>query len=465
MTTLTDTIATRPSRHDEPADVDFDALRAQIGTRLVRPGDPGWNEVSLAWNLAVDQSPCAVVLAESADDVAAAVRFGRAFDIAVAPQASGHGASARLAGSIVVRGTGLDVIDVDVIARTARVGAGVRWGALQAALDGTGLTGMIGSNPDVSVVGYTLQGGYSWFTRPFGMGADSLRSAEIVDADGVVRHVDDDTDPGLMWALRGGGGNVAYVASVEIDLHLAPAIAGGRMLFPIADARSVLNAFAQATAAAGDAISLWASIVHVPNLDFMPEEVRGQSFVVVESCTAEGLTGLERALAPIRAAGVLVYDTVRERTASEVGDICEEPIDPMPVAHHGMALGELTPTAIDALLAVAGRPGAILQVQVRHLGPSRTARRSGLMTEVPSEYIAVALSLLPDPGLEPMVRDAFAEVAAALRPWSAGAVGSTLVSAWDTLDRSTSYADRERLADVIAEHDPTGVYRAAVGLS
>ena len=65
---------------------------------------------------------------------------------------------------------------------SSSVGAGVRWGTLQAKLEGTGLTGMIGSNPDVSVVGFTLQGGYSWFTRAYGMGSDSLRAAEIVDA-------------------------------------------------------------------------------------------------------------------------------------------------------------------------------------------------------------------------------------------------------------------------------------------
>ncbi|MGH1562958.1 FAD-binding oxidoreductase [Mumia sp. DW29H23] len=466
MTTTTDTIGIRPGRQTErAADVDFDALRVQLGHRLVLPGDPGWAETSLAWNLAVDQAPCAVVLAESADDVAAAVRFARAYGLSVAPQAGGHGASGRLAGSIVVRSSGLETIEIDLVARTARVGAGVRWGALQAALDGTDLTGMIGSNPDVSVVGYTLQGGYSWFTRPFGMGADSLRAAEIVDADGCARRVDDATDPELMWALRGGGGNVAYVTAVEIDLHHAPAIAGGRMLFPIADARSVLNAYAAATGAADAAISLWASLVHVPDVPFVPDEVRGQSFVVVESCTTDGLEGLERVLAPIRAAGIVVYDTVGERSASEVGDICEEPVDPMPAAHRGMALGEVTPETIEALLAVAGKPGGIMQVQLRHLGPARAGRRDGLMTGVPSEFIATALSLVPDPAIEPMVRDAFDEVAAALRPWTAGAVGSTLVAAWDTLERSASHADRTRLAEVMADEDPTGLFRAAVGLA
>ena len=44
---------------------------------LVLPHDPGWNEARLAWNLAVDQQPAAVALPESAEDVAAVVRWAR----------------------------------------------------------------------------------------------------------------------------------------------------------------------------------------------------------------------------------------------------------------------------------------------------------------------------------------------------------------------------------------------------
>ncbi|PJJ57165.1 FAD binding domain-containing protein [Mumia flava] len=465
MTTTTDAIEIRPGRHTAGTDdIAFDALRVQIGDRLVLPGEPGWDEVSLAWNLAIDQAPCAVVLASSTDDVAAAIRFARAYGLTVAPQAGGHGASGRLRGSIVVRSSGLDEIDVDVVGRVARVGAGVRWGQLQARLDGTGLTGMIGSNPDVSVVGYTLQGGYSWFTRAFGMGSDSLRAAEIVDADGRLRRIDDTSDPELMWALRGGGGNVAYVTAVEIDLHPAPRIAGGRLVFDIADARDVLEAFATATSETADTVSLWASIAHMPDAPFLPAEIRGRSLVTVDACASDGIGPLERALAPIRAAGTVQHDTMRVRTAAEVGDICEEPVDPMPAAHRAVPLGEVTPATVDAVLAAVGRPGPVMQLQIRHLGPARPGHRDGFVTAVPSTFVATALALVPDPAVEAVIRDAFDGVAATLRPWTAGSVASTLVAAWDTLERTASYSDRALLAEVMADADPTGTFTAAVGL-
>ncbi len=453
MSTTTDTIGS----------TDLGALRAQVGDRLVAPGDPGWEEISRPWNLAVDQAPAAVVLAQSPDDVAAAVRFGRAYGLDVAPQAGGHGATGRLAGSIVVRSSGLNDLGIDPVARVARVGAGVRWGALQAKLEGTGLTGMIGSNPDVSIVGFTLQGGYSWFTRAYGMGSDSLRAAEIVDAQGQVRWVDDASDPELMWGLRGGGGNLAYVTAVEIDLHPAPEIAGGRLMFPFAVARDVLEAYALAAPAAPPSVSLWASLVHVPDVAFVPEEVRGQTFVVVEGAATDGLACLEAALAPVRAAGPVVYDTVRARTVSEVGDICEEPVDPMPALHSARPLGAFTPQTVDALLAVAQAPG-VMQIQLRHLGAVRVGRRAGFGTGVPSELLVTSLALVPDPAVAPVAVEGFRAVADALLPWTAGAVGSTLLAPGESLERSASYGELERLRELVAREDPTGVFRAATGL-
>jgi hypothetical protein len=452
----------RPPKADEVADLA--PLRIQLGDRLVAPGDTAWDETSPPWNLAIDQAPVAVVLAASPDDVAVTVRFARAYGLAVAPQAGGHGASARLVGSIVVRSTGLTDLAIDPVARTARVGAGVRWGALQAALEGTGLTAMIGSNPDVSVVGFTLQGGYSWFTRTYGMGADSLRAAEIVDAQGEVRWVDDHTDPELMWALRGGGGNLTYVTAVEIDLHPAPEIAGGRLMFPFVAARDVLNAYADATATAPPTVSLWATVVHLPDLPFLPAEVRGGSFVVVEGATTEGLDGLEAALASVRASGPVVHDTVRVRTASEVGDICEEPVDPMPALHSARPLGGLTPQTVDALLAVADTPG-VMQIQVRHLGGVRAGRRPGFQTGVPSELLVTSLALVPAPEAVPVILAGFATVADALRPWTEGAVAPSLLTAGEPLDRSASSTALDRLGECVAHEDPAGVFRAATGLS
>jgi len=69
-------------------------LGAASSDLLVFPGQPGWHEARRAWNLAVDQRPALVALAERADDVAAVVRYAAESGLQVAPQGTGHNASA-----------------------------------------------------------------------------------------------------------------------------------------------------------------------------------------------------------------------------------------------------------------------------------------------------------------------------------------------------------------------------------
>ncbi len=65
-----------------------------IAGRVATPSDPDWDEARLAWNLAADQQPEAVAFVESADDVAATIRFAAENGLKVAGQGTGHGAFA-----------------------------------------------------------------------------------------------------------------------------------------------------------------------------------------------------------------------------------------------------------------------------------------------------------------------------------------------------------------------------------
>lgn len=76
----------------------------------------------------------------------------------------------------------------------------------------------------VTVTGVALGGGLSCFGHAFGWVADSIRSAEVVLADGTMRHIDA-TSPDLLWALRGGG-EIAVVTSLEVRLRPVPAVFG-----------------------------------------------------------------------------------------------------------------------------------------------------------------------------------------------------------------------------------------------
>src|SRR5919106_11163 len=135
---------TPPTRKFERA---VDALSGEI----VLPEHANWDEARLAWNLAVEQQPAAVVFPESAEDVIAAVELARAFELRVTAQGTGHNAAPL--------------------------------GPLEAAAQ-HGLATLAGSSPDVGVVGYTLGGGLSWFGRKHGLAASHVHAIELVSADG-----------------------------------------------------------------------------------------------------------------------------------------------------------------------------------------------------------------------------------------------------------------------------------------
>jgi FAD/FMN-containing dehydrogenase len=187
---------------------------------VVLPGEDGWDEARLAWNLAVDQRPEAVATPTSAEEVAEVVRWAAAEGYRVTAQSTGHNAAALgdLAGTVLVKLHELRGVTVDPGTRSARAPAGTIWMEVVEAAAEHGLAALAGSSPDVGVVGYTLGGGLSFLARKHGLMTNHVTAIEVVTADGELRRVDADNDPDLFWALRGGGGSFGVVTAVELSL-------------------------------------------------------------------------------------------------------------------------------------------------------------------------------------------------------------------------------------------------------
>src|SRR5687768_14546897 len=130
----------------------LDELAAAVRGTLHTPHSPAWDAVRTPWSVLVDQTPLAVLEVADAEDVERAVEWAVRHGVPVTAQPVGHGATESFDGCLLLRTRALDTIEVDVERRTARVGAGVKAGELLAALDGTGLTFLAGSNPDPTVV-------------------------------------------------------------------------------------------------------------------------------------------------------------------------------------------------------------------------------------------------------------------------------------------------------------------------
>ena len=122
-------------------------------------------------------------MAESTDDIRAAVRHAAGVGLGVGVLATGHG-TGRLIDGVLVNTSRLRSVTVDPANRLARVGAGALWADVIAAAAPHGLTGLMGSSPHVGVVGYTLGGGFGWLGRRYGLAAHAVTRAEVVLADG-----------------------------------------------------------------------------------------------------------------------------------------------------------------------------------------------------------------------------------------------------------------------------------------
>src|SRR4029077_10780138 len=70
----------------------LDTLASDLDGTLARPDDPTWDGARAAWNLAVDQRPTAVVIAETVRDVVSVMHTAREHGLRVAPQSTGHNA-------------------------------------------------------------------------------------------------------------------------------------------------------------------------------------------------------------------------------------------------------------------------------------------------------------------------------------------------------------------------------------
>src|SRR5215472_5926720 len=98
-------------------------------------------------------------------------------------------------------------IYVDPKARTARGQGGVLWKEFNRETQLHGLATTGGVVGTTGIAGLTLGGGLGWLMPKYGLALDNLRSAELVMADGCVRHVSATEHPDLFWAIRGGGSN------------------------------------------------------------------------------------------------------------------------------------------------------------------------------------------------------------------------------------------------------------------
>jgi hypothetical protein len=347
-------------------------------------------------------------------------------------------------------------VDIDPAARIARAEAGAQWHDVGVPAAAHGLAALSGSSPNVGVTGYTLGGGLGWLARQFGLAANSVIAADLVTADGHLVHTDDDHEPDLLWAIRGGGGSVGVITALEFRLYPVSELYAGGLIFPIGRSSEVLPAWREWTDSLPDEVTSISHILRLPDLPAVPEELRGRALIMVEAaCLGDPAAGAEL-IAPLRALGPEL-DTFGMTRPPDLGRLHMDPVEPTAGQGDGALLADFPASAIDTLVSLAG-PDAdtpLASIEIRHLGGALARpAQGGAQPALDARFLMYCSGMTPTPELTIAVRARAAALKEALASWHASYDFYNLRESAGPASAVLSAGAYSRLREIKARYDP-----------
>jgi FAD/FMN-containing dehydrogenase len=271
---------------------------------VILSGHPEYDSSRALWNGMHDRRPALIARCTSAEDVSQAVTFARERGLLTAVRGGGHSwpGKSMCDDGLVIDLSAMNSATCDADTKRARAQGGALLSQLDAACLKEGHVTTAGVVSHTGVGGYTLGGGFGRLNRKYGLTIDNVTGARIVTADGKVRWISADQEPDLFWAIRGGGGNFGVVTEFEYQVHpFDRNVLSGTIVWPVSDARDVLEFYAEWSAGLSDELYVG------PVIGTMPDGSRVMMMdVVYNGDPAAG----EKELAPLRAIGSPIQDGV-----------------------------------------------------------------------------------------------------------------------------------------------------------
>jgi len=438
----------------------LDDLRSRVSGAVLVPGDPDFLDAVTGFNLSATYAPDAAVAVASEADVVEAVRFANEHSLRVAIQATGHGASGRLDGGLLILTGGLG--RVSVAHGVATIGAGASWSAVGEVAAPLGLIAITGSAPNVGAVGYLLGGGLGPLARSHGFSSDYVRGFRVVTGTGELVTANATDHPDLFWALRGGKTGFGVVTSVDVRLLPMTELYGGSLFFATEHIGAALRGWIDWTQTADPRVSTSVAIMRFPPFDVVPEVFRGKTMLNLRFAYPGTDEDGERLAAPLRSLAPVMMDVLGAMPTTKMGMIHNDPTEPSPSWVNG---GMLTHADDELATAMLGNVGAdvaapFVAVELRHLGSRTTVDVEG-GSAVGGRDAAFTLNVVavPNPGASvPAIEQAWANLAADIAPWRSPVTTINFAGEppADQLKNSWSPEIFGRLREVAKVYDPEG---------
>jgi len=432
----------------------IEALERTVDGRVLRPDMLQYEEARRSFNALVDRRPAVIVQPRSAEGVSAAVRVAADADLPVAVRGGGHSVAghAMADGAIAIDLRRMRKVSVDARLRTARVEGGALWLDVDPATVAHGLATPGGTVADTGVEGLALGGGIGLLVGTCGLTCDNLLAADLITAEGRQLHIDQQHEPDLLWALRGGGGNFGIVTAFEFQLHDVRSIVGGRLVYRREATDEVLRR------------ALHVMTQAPPELVLMPELSTRQNTAIVNVCYRGAVADADELPLPLRSGMRLEEDTVQAASYLDVQTTSD--VTPFGLRHYwkGHFIRDFSESLLQATIDdfVTGRMlGGILIEQIAGVAREEPPGGSAFGQRA-ARYNVSAVATWEDPG-ENADRIAWArDYASALAPLSPSGGGYLNYSTEETGDRVRAAFGVEkysRLEALKSKWDPDNRFR------
>jgi FAD/FMN-containing dehydrogenase len=448
-----------------PDSQSVDALEAKLHGGVTRPGDPDYDEVRALYNGMIDKRPALIARCADVDDVVAAVNFGRENGLDLAIRGGGHngGGLGSVDDGLMIDLSGLKQIEVDPDARTATIGGGALLSEVDAATNAHGLATPAGIIASTGAGGLMLGGGIGHLSRAYGLSIDNILGAELVLADGSVVNADENENPDLYWAIRGGGGNFGVATKIRAQLHPVDTVFAGPMFWSLDKAADVMRWYREFILNAPEELNGFFAFLSVPPAPPFPEELHLQKVAGIVWCWAGPEDGANAALAEARAQEGILLDGVGPVPFPGIQSAFD-PIYPPGDQWYWRAdfVEEIPDEAIEKHVEFGEKLPTWKSTM--HMYPIDGAAHRVGPADTPWGYRkanwgSVMVGVDPDPANADAIREWAIAYQEALHPYSSGGAYLNMIMDEGQERVQASYGQNyDRLTKVKAEYDPDNVF-------
>jgi FAD/FMN-containing dehydrogenase len=437
-------------------------LQNTITGGVITPQDGSYEQARRVFYGFYDRRPAVIVRPSDAGDVATVVSVAAETGLELAVRSGGHSPAGHgtTEGGILLDLSEMTAMEIDQSERVAWAEPGLTAGQYTGTAGSFGLATGFGDTGSVGIGGITLGGGVGYLVRKHGLTVDSLLAADLVTADGSLLRLDENHDPDLFWAIRGGGGNFGVATRFQFRLQPVDMIVGGMLVLP-ATPDLIIKVTYEAEVAP-DELSTIANIMLAPPMPDLPDEQVGRPVVMLLMAYAGEVEAGQRAVAPFRALATPIIDMVRPMPYPDLYQLTE---GGPPINEEAARSFFVDAVDVDGAEAVIDQlhqttaPIAVAQFRVLGGALGRVASDATAFAHRHRRMLVAVGTVFDDPKESELHQDWVERVASALRHGEPGAYVGFLGDEGQLRVREAYPGSTwDRLAAVKAKYDPTNLF-------